>query len=194
MLIFIEEFIYYEGFSRYSGYLILNWARGEIVSKTSENLKAALAGESQANRTYLAFAKKAEEEGYPQAAKLFRAAARAETIHAFIYLEQLGRIKGTADNLKAGIGGETHEYTKMYPKFVKQAEEEGDTKAKMAFNWAMKVEEGHANLYKKLVESLDSGEGPDYYVCQTCGWTIEDEAPDKCPVCGRPKEQFKRIS
>lgn len=164
------------------------------MSRTEENLKAALAGESQANRTYLAFAKKAEEEGYSQAAKLFRAAAEAETIHAMTYLEQLGRIKGTVDNLKAAVGGESHEYMEMYPDFVKQAEEEGQTEAKTAFNWALKVEEGHADLYNKMVESLDNVEGPDYYVCGTCGWTSEGEAPERCPVCGRPKEQFKRIS
>lgn len=164
------------------------------MKKTDENLRAALAGESQANRTYLAFAKKAEEEGYPQAAKLFRAAADAETVHAFMYLEQLGRIKGTLDNLREGIAGETHEFTKMYPDFVKLAESEGDSKAQTAFNWALKVEEGHAKLYKGLLDKLNEEEGPDYYVCQTCGWTVESEAPERCPVCGRPKEQFKRRS
>ncbi len=164
------------------------------MSETVENLKAALAGESQANRTYLAFAKKAEEEGYDQAAKLFRAAADAETVHALKYLELLDRVTGTAANLGEAIGGETHEFTKMYPDFIKKAGEEGEMQAKVAFNWALKVEEGHANLYKKMLDGLGKGKGPDYYVCQTCGWTEENEAPDKCPVCGRPKSQFKKIS
>jgi rubrerythrin len=161
---------------------------------TEENLKASLAGESQANRTYLAFARKAMEDGYPQAATLFRAAAEAETVHAFMYLDQLGRIKGTADNIREGIGGETHEYTEMYPEFVKEAKAEGDTKAETAFSWALKVEEEHANLYKELLKKLNKTEGQDYYVCQTCGWTVESEAPEKCPICARPKDQFKRIS
>lgn len=160
---------------------------------TEENLKKALAGESQANRTYLAFAKKAESEGHLQAAKLFRAAADAETIHAMMYLERLGRIKDTAANLKEAVGGETHEYTEMYPGFVDEASAEGKGKSKLAFRWALKVEEGHANLYQNLLEKLDSGGGADYYVCQTCGWTEEGEAPDRCPVCGRPKEQFKKF-
>jgi rubrerythrin len=161
---------------------------------TAENLKAALAGESQANRTYLAFAKKAEEDGYPQVAKLFRAAADAETIHAMTYLEQLGRIKDTATNLKEAIGGETHEYTEMYPGFVDTAAAEGTGKSKLAFQWALKVEEGHAKLYNDMLEKLGKTAGADYFVCQTCGWTEEDAAPDKCPVCGKPKEHFKRIS
>jgi rubrerythrin len=161
---------------------------------TEDNLKAALAGESQANRTYLAFSRKAAEEGHPQAAKLFRAAAEAETVHALKYLELLGRINGTADNLKDAIGGETHEYVEMYPDFVNRASEEGKGKAKLAFSWALKVEEGHANLYKDILKRLDDKEGPDFHVCQTCGWTAVYEAPEKCQVCGKPKEQFKRIS
>jgi rubrerythrin len=161
---------------------------------TEENLKAALAGESQANRTYLAFAKKAEEDGYPQAAKLFRAAADAETIHAMTYLERLGKIKDTATNLKEAIGGETHEYTEMYPSFVDAAAADGDGNSKLAFRWALRVEEGHANLYNDLLEKLDNAVGGSYYVCQTCGWTEEGEAPDKCPVCARPKGQFKEFS
>jgi rubrerythrin len=164
------------------------------MSKTDENLMAALAGESQANRTYLAFAKKAENEGHLQAAKLFRAAADAETVHAFMYLNQLGRIKGTAGNLEDAVNGETHEYFEMYPDFIKKAKEEGEKMAEMSFDWARKVEEGHATLYKKMLDSLDNEEEHDYYVCQTCGWTVEDEAPDRCPVCGRPKEQYKKIS
>jgi len=161
---------------------------------TEENLKAALAGESQANRTYLAFAKKAESEGQLQAAKLFRAAADAETIHAMMYLERLGKIKSTAENLLEAVGGETHEYTEMYPGFVETAAAEGDGKTKLAFRWALRVEEGHANLYKELLENIGKGEGKSYYVCQTCGWTEEGTAPDKCPVCARPKEQFKKFS
>ncbi len=160
---------------------------------TEENLKIALAGESQANRTYLAFAKKAEEDGHTQAAKLFRAAADAETIHAMMYLERLGRIKDTTENLKEAIGGETHEYTEMYPGFVDAAAADGDGESKLAFRWALRVEEGHANLYSSLLDKLDKADGGSYFVCQTCGWTAEDMAPDGCPVCGRPKEQFKEF-
>jgi rubrerythrin len=133
------------------------------MSKTDENLRAALAGESQANRTYLAFAKKAENEGHHQAAKLFRAAADAETVHAFMYLNQLGRIKETAGNLEDAVKGETHEYFEMYPDFIKEAKKEGETMAEMSFDWARKVEEGHANLYKKILDSLDTGRPKDQY-------------------------------
>ena len=163
------------------------------MSKTEANLKAALSGESQANRKYLAFAKKADEEGHPQVAKLFRAAAEAETVHAMTYLRLLGEINSTEDNIRAGISGETHEFKEMYPEFVKEAEAEGNTHAKVAFGGALKTEAGHAALYQKALESIDNGSNVDYHVCQTCGWTAEDEAPERCPVCGMPRKQFKKI-
>lgn len=163
------------------------------MGRTEDNLKAAFAGESQANRKYLAFARKAEEEGHRQVAKLFRAAAESETVHALKELDALGQVNSTGENLKAAIEGETHEYTEMYPEFIKQAGAESNAQVRAIFYGAMKAEEGHTKLYKNALENLGSNRNVDYYVCQTCGWTAEGKAPDKCPVCGQPKEQFKRI-
>ncbi len=160
---------------------------------TTDNLKEAFAGESQANRKYLAFAKKADEEGYPQVARLFRAAADAETVHAHAHLRVLGGINGTADNLKEAIGGETHEFKSMYPKMIEEAKAEGNSAAEMSFANANAVEEIHAGLYQKALDSLGSNETVDIYVCQVCGNTVEGEAPDRCPVCGAPKAKFNLI-
>jgi rubrerythrin len=163
------------------------------MSKTEKNLQEAFAGESQANRKYLAFAKKAEQEGYKQVAKLFRAAAEAETIHAHNHLRELKGIKSTRENLEAAINGESYEFQKMYPEMIKDAEEEGNKSALRSFNLANEVEKVHAELYKKALENLGSNEDVDYYVCEICGYTAEGEAPDKCPVCNASKEKFKRI-
>ena len=163
------------------------------MSKTEKNLQDSFAGESQANRKYLAFAKKADSEGYPQAAKLFRAAAAAETVHAHAHLRELGGIKSTKENLEAAVSGETFEFETMYPQMIKEAEEEGNKGALRSFNFANTVEKTHADLYKKMLESLGSNEETDYYVCDVCGHTAEGEAPDKCPVCNSNKELFKKI-
>jgi len=163
------------------------------VSKTEKNLQDAFAGESQANRKYLAFAKKAEEEGHPQVAKLFRAAAEAETIHAHNHLRELGGIKSTKENLEAAISGESYEFQKMYPQMIADAEAEGNQSALRSFKYANEVEKVHAELYKKALESLGSNESVDYYVCSVCGYTAEGKAPDTCPVCGSPAEKFKKI-
>ncbi|MDJ0764152.1 MAG: rubrerythrin family protein [Myxococcota bacterium] len=164
---------------------------------TKDNLEAAFAGESQANRKYLAFAKKALEEGYPQVAKLFRAAAEAETIHAHAHLRVLGGIQGTVDNLKAAIEGEGHEYKEMYPQFLKEAQAEGEKPATFSFKNALAVEEVHHGLYTKALDTVTSGkdlpESP-IHVCPVCGNTIEGEAPDKCSVCGVPKERFFEVA
>jgi rubrerythrin len=163
---------------------------------TEDNLKAAFAGESQANRKYLAFAKKADEEGLKQVAKLFRAAADSETVHALNHLRVLKGVKSTKDNLQEAINGETHEFEEMYPKMIKVAEEEGNEAAKISFHGANAAEKIHAEMYKKALESAESGkdlEGKDIYVCQVCGHTVEEEAPDECPVCKAKKEQFKKI-
>jgi len=165
--------------------------------KTMENLRDAFAGESQANRKYLAFAKKAEQEGYPQAARLFRAAAEAETIHAHSHLRIMGGIKSTQENLQEAIGGETFEFTKMYPDYIKVASAEEKKDAEWSFNVANKVEEIHAGLYRKVADALKAGKDVlkvDYYVCGVCGNTVEGQAPDKCPVCGASKTAFKLIS
>lgn len=164
--------------------------------KTMDNLRDAFAGESQANRRYLAFAKKAEQEGYPQAARLFRAAAEAETVHAHNHLRIMGGIKSTQENLQEAIGGETFEYKEMYPNYINTAAAEGNKEAGWSFNVANKVEEIHAGLYRKAADALKAGKDVprvDYYVCGVCGNTVEGQAPDRCPVCGAPKTAFKLI-
>ena len=162
------------------------------MSKTDANLQEAFAGESQANRRYLAFAKQAEKEGYPQAAKLFRAAAEAETVHAHAHLRALGAVGTTAENLRDAVSGETHEYKEMYPGMIELAKEEGNKSAERSFAYANEVEQIHADLYQKALDNLDNLEEVDYHVCSVCGYTCEKEPPDKCPVCGaRPKAFFK---
>lgn len=163
------------------------------MSKTEQNLKEAFAGESQANRKYLAFAKQADVEGYPQAAKLFRAAAEAETVHAHAHLRVLGGIRKTVENLKEAISGETHEYTKMYPGMIETAKEEGNKAAEMSFANANAVEEVHANLYQKALDSLGNAKAVDYYVCSVCGNTVENEPPETCPVCGSKAKAFFKV-
>jgi rubrerythrin len=166
------------------------------VGKTVENLEFAFAGESQASRKYTYFAEKAAEEGHKQVARLFRAAAEAETAHARNHLKVLQGIKSTKENLMASIDGENHEFTEMYPGFIKQAETEGNKRAKDSFDLANKVEQIHHGLYKKALEMVEKGapiaEKP-IYVCQYCGNTVEGEAPDRCPICGVPKKMFKLI-
>ncbi len=160
---------------------------------TENNLKTAFAGESQANRKYLAFAKKAEEEGYPGVAKLFRAAAEAETIHAMSEFKAMGGIKSTAENLQAAIEGETEEFTNMYPGFIAEAEKEGNNQAKQAFRMANEAEKVHADLYKKALTALEEKKDIEYYVCEVCGNIVEGEAADKCAICGAPKSKFKNV-
>ena len=157
---------------------------------TTENLQEAFAGESQANRKYLAFAKQAEKDGFPQAARLFRAAAAAETVHAHAHLKAMKGIGTTAENLQEAINGETHEFTKMYPEMIKTAEDEGLKTAARSFRYANEVEKTHAALYQKILDSLENPEECDYYVCSVCGHTNEKEAPEKCPVCGAKASAF----
>jgi len=164
--------------------------------KTMDNLRDAFAGESQANRRYLAFAKKAEQDGYPQAARLFRAAAEAETVHAHNHLRIMGGIKSTQENLQEAIGGETFEYKEMYPGYINTAAAEGNKEAGWSFNVANKVEEIHAGLYRKAADALKAGKDVpkvDYYVCRVCGNTVEGSPPDKCPICGAPKTAFNKV-
>ena len=162
------------------------------MSKTEKNLKDAFAGESQANRKYLAFAKKAEAEGYKQAAKLFRAAAAAETIHAHNHLRELGGVRSTRENLLEAINGESYEFQNMYPGMISDATAEGNVGALRSFNYANEVEKVHAALYKKALDSLSKNTDTDYYVCQVCGYTAEGEAPDECPVCKSKKQAFRK--
>ncbi len=164
------------------------------MSKTSDDLQAAFAGESQANRKYLAFAEKADAEGYPQAARLFRAAAHAETVHAINHFKAMSGVQSTAENLKSAVQGENYEVTQMYPPFLADAKAEGDKSATRSFHYALEVEKVHEELYKGMAASLGKDkEEYDYYVCPVCGFTHARSAPDKCPVCGTPKEKFERI-
>lgn len=164
------------------------------MSKTEQSLTGAFAGESQANRKYLAFAAKADQEGYPQAARLFRAAAEAETVHAHNHLRVLKGIKSTRENLQEAIEGETHEFKKMYPEMIEAAKAEGQKDAERSFNFANEVEKVHAQLYQKLLDTLGkSQDNYPYYVCPVCGYTSEKEPPGTCPVCGAKGEVFKKI-
>ena len=160
------------------------------MSKSEQNLKDAFAGESQANRKYLAFAKQADKEGYPQAAKLFRAAAAAETVHAHAHLKALGGINSTVENLKEAVSGETFEFKQMYPEMIAAAKEEGNQSALRSFNYANDVEKIHAGLYQNAIDNLDALAEVDYYVCPVCGYTCESEAPDTCPVCHAKGKAF----
>jgi rubrerythrin len=160
---------------------------------SKENLMEAFAGESQANRKYLAFAKKADQEGFKQVAKLFRAAAAAETVHAHNHLEIAGGIDKTKENLQTAIAGETEEFTNMYPNFIAEAKAEKNDKALWTFDVANKVEQIHAALYKQALESLGDNSEADYYVCALCGNTVENGAPEKCPICGASKSEFMKI-
>jgi rubrerythrin len=163
--------------------------------KTDENLQEAFAGESQANRKYLAWAKKAEQEGYKKAAKLFRAVADAETVHAHNHLRELGGIKSTKENLEAALSGEVFEFEKMYPHMITEAKDELRTGAERSFNFANEVEKIHAGLYRKVLGELrkDIDIDADFYVCQVCGHTVENEPPDECPVCKSKKAAYKKI-
>lgn len=160
---------------------------------TLDNLMEAFAGESQANRKYLAFAKKADEEGYFQVARLFRAAAAAETVHAHNHLTVMKGIGNTEENLKEAIKGEVEEFTKMYPAFIEESKEEGNKAATWTFDVANQVEEIHASLYEKALKTLGENVETIYYVCNFCGNTVEKKAPDICPVCGAPKKEFLRV-
>lgn len=163
---------------------------------TEKNLQAAFAGESEANRKYLAFAKKADNDGYPQVAKLFRAAADAETIHAHAHLRVLGGIKTTAENLKEAAQGEAYEFESMYPGFVQEAEAEGNKPALTSFKNAMEVEKIHHDHYVAALNSIEGGKDlPErkILVCPVCGNTVYNEAPDKCPICGVPGSKFYEI-
>jgi len=163
------------------------------MPKTNENLKTAFAGESQANRKYLAFAKKADGEGLPAVSKLFRAAAYAETVHAHNHLRNMGGIKSTEENLKAAIEGEVYEFEKMYPEMIEDAKDEGEEKARISFTHANAVEKEHAELYQKASEDLKGFELPEVWVCEVCGHTHVGPAPDTCPVCGAPITEFTEV-
>ncbi|MDD4286433.1 MAG: rubrerythrin family protein [Eubacteriales bacterium] len=158
-------------------------------TNTMKNLMAAFAGESQANRKYLAYAKKAEAEGKMNAAKLFKAAADAETIHAMKEFELAGKVGSTEENLKDAMAGETYEYKEMYPQFIQEAQEEGNKAAVTAFSYALQAEEVHAKLYRDALTEEEDGEEAFYYLCPVCG-NIEKTIPERCPICGVPGKKF----
>jgi len=166
------------------------------MSNTMENLETAFAGESQANRKYLFFAEKADKEGHIQIARLFRAAAESETVHARNHLKTMGGIGSTRDNLQEAAKGEQYEFTEMYPGFIEQAKAEKNQGAETTFDWANKVEKIHHGLYQKALENLEAEKetkDEPYFVCQGCGYTVAGEAPDKCPVCGALRKMFKKV-
>jgi rubrerythrin len=164
---------------------------------TIDNLKEAFAGESQANRMYLAFARKAEEDGMLQVAKLFRAAAEAETIHAHAHLRVMGGIKTTAENLETAVAGEGEEFREMYPRMLEEAQKEGCKPAEFSFKNALAVEEIHHCLYSKALEAVKGGgdlPATAIVVCPVCGNTVEGTAPETCPICNVPGSKFIDIA
>ena len=161
------------------------------MSKTNENLMSAFAGESQANRKYLAYAKQADKESMPMVAKLFRAAAEAETIHAHAHFRAAGKMGDTAANLQDAIAGETFEFTKMYPEMIKEAQAEGEKATAKYMGFVNEVEEVHANLYKKAASN--SLAGVEFFICPICGYTHEGEMGEPCPVCMAPAANFYSV-
>ncbi len=164
---------------------------------TSDNLKDAFAGESQANRKYLAFAKKAESDGFPQVARLFRAAAEAETLHAHAHLRVLGGVKSTAENVAAAVEGEGYEYQQMYPKFLAEAQAEGNGAAAQSFRFALAAEKVHHDLYVKALAAVKAGhdlERAAIYLCPVCGNLEIGVLPELCPICKAPKARFVEIA
>ncbi|MEZ7198040.1 rubrerythrin family protein [Pseudodesulfovibrio karagichevae] len=163
------------------------------MSKTMENLKAAFAGESQANRKYLAYAEKADAEGKPGVAKLFRAAAAAETIHAHAHLRLMKGIGTTEENLKDAIEGETYEFNSMYPGMMKDAEAEGENAILRYFGFANEAEKIHAELYSEALADPDKFADAEFYICSVCGHTMDGEPTDKCPICGAAVKAYRKV-
>ena len=164
-----------------------------MSNQTHKNLKEAFAGESQANRRYLAYSKKAEEQGYDNIARLFRVIAESETIHALNHLDALGAVKTTLENLQESLKGESDEITGMYPMFINQAERDADNAALNSFFWASEAERTHADFYEKAVAALEAGKDMELgslHICKVCGYTVEGDPPEKCPTCGKGKEEF----
>jgi rubrerythrin len=165
------------------------------MATTEGNLKAAFAGESQANRKYLAFAKKAEREGFVNVARLFRTTAEAETIHALGHLTAMGVVGSTADNLRAAVEGETYECKEMYPPMLQQAIAD-DHRAKQMFAFAVKVEAVHAKLYQMALDAVAQGKDlseVNIYLCPVCGNIEFGKPPDSCPICGVKGDKFVRV-
>jgi rubrerythrin len=167
-----------------------------MTDQTKKNLKAAFAGESQANRRYLAFAQKASEEGYPHISRLFRVIAESETIHATNHLKALGEIRSTQQNVQNALTGEVDETTTMYPMFMDQAQRDANSDALNSFYWANEAEKTHAEFYERALDALKQGKDlqlKDLYICSLCGYTIEGSPPEECPTCGKGKNEFRQV-
>ncbi len=163
---------------------------------TEDNLKAAFAGESQAHMRYLVFANRAEREGFPNVARLFRAISQAELIHATNHYLMLGMIRGSSDNLQVAIDGETYETNEMYPVFNAVAKFQGEKGAEQSTNWALQAEKIHASMYQKAKQAVDSKKDVELgsvYICDVCGYTVEGEAPNQCPICGAKRDKFRKF-
>ena len=163
---------------------------------TEDNLKSAFAGESQAHMRYLIFADKTEEEGFPNVARLFKAIAYAEQVHATNHFKTLAMLKGTADYLQAAINGETYEVNEMYPAYKAVAELQEEKGAQRSTDWALQAEKVHAGMYQKAKQAVERKEDitlEAVFICEACGYTVENSAPDRCPVCGAPKEKFRKF-
>lgn len=163
-------------------------------TKTMKGLSEAFAGESMANRKYLAFAEQAEKEEYPAVARLFRTVAEAETLHALSHFKTMGGVRSTAENLKAALEGETYEFTRMYPDFMKDAAEENQKEALKSFTTANEAEKVHGELYRKALASLEKGKDSQFFLCPVCGYVEEGHAPDACPICKAKKDVFRKIA
>ncbi len=166
-----------------------------MSNKTKDNLMESFAGESQANRKYLAFARKAEKEGKPKIARLFMAIAEAETIHALKHLEAAGKVLSTEENIETALEGETYEFSQMYPGFIAEAKEEGNTSAARSFELANEAEKAHAELYKRAMRDLAAGDdmqAESFHLCPVCGYVAVNEAPERCPICGARGSSFQQ--
>jgi rubrerythrin len=163
---------------------------------TNDNLQTAFAGESQANRKYTAFARKAEGEGFRNVARMFRAIAEAETVHALSHFRVMGHIKGTADNLQAAMDGENYEVRQMYPPMYAEAEKDGNKPAMASFRHALEAEKIHAEMYAKALESVKAGKDAEVgaiWICDVCGHTVTGEPPERCPICNAKRERYFEV-
>jgi rubrerythrin len=169
---------------------------GYMSDQSMKNLKEAFAGESQANRRYTAFSQKASDDGFSNVARMFRAIAESETIHAINHLKALGQVKSTVENIEEAWKGEKDEYTSMYPMFMDQAKRDSNSDALSSFFWANEAEKVHGDFYERALKAVQSGQDVqvgELYICLKCGFTVESDVPDKCPVCGAGKEMFQEI-
>ncbi len=175
-----------------AGKLVQHEVSGIKGTKTLNNLKAGFVAESQAHLRNLAFAMKAEQEVHSQVAILFRAIAEAEAVHAFNHLSLVGAVSGTQDNLESAFERENLAAS-TYPHFVRAANEEGNESVAKTFSYSRDVEKGHANLYRKALAYMMAGEETEYYVCQVCGHVSDGVIPNVCPICGAPREKFRKV-